>query len=87
MMIEAIFGLGENVVSGHATPDHYVVDRAGTVKDERLVNGGVLKPDELVELAGLGRLLQEQFGAPQDIEFSIADGKVYLLQSRPITTL
>src|ERR671931_2315962 len=42
MLIEAIFGLGEQVVSGHATPDHYVVDRTGAKKRERLVNGGVL---------------------------------------------
>src|SRR6266568_1748725 len=42
MVVEAIFGLGEQVVSGEATPDHYVVDRAGAPKHERLVNGGVL---------------------------------------------
>src|ERR671936_154452 len=29
MIVEAIYGLGEQVVSGHATPDHYVVDRDG----------------------------------------------------------
>src|SRR5947209_18490961 len=44
MVVEAIFGLGEQVVSGQATPDHYVVDRAGAPKKERLVNGGVLEP-------------------------------------------
>jgi pyruvate,water dikinase len=87
MVVEAIFGLGEAVVSGEATPDHYVIDRAGGVKRERLVNGGVLEADELVELAELGRALEERFGGPQDIEFAIADGKVYLLQSRPVTTL
>src|SRR5439155_1354836 len=47
MIVEAIFGLGEQVVSGQATPDHYVVDRAGVKKRERLVSGGVLEPDEL----------------------------------------
>src|SRR5712691_8317551 len=40
MMIEAIFGLGEQVVSGHVTPDHYIIDRAGVSKRERLVHGG-----------------------------------------------
>jgi pyruvate,water dikinase len=87
MVVEAIFGLGEAVVSGEATPDHYVIDRAGEVKRERLVNGGVLEAGELVELAELGRSLEDRFGCPQDIEFAIADGKVYLLQSRPVTTL
>jgi len=32
MMIEAVWGLGEAVVSGSATPDHYVVSREGVVK-------------------------------------------------------
>ena len=35
MIVEAIRGLGEQVVSGEVTPDHYVVDRAGAVKRER----------------------------------------------------
>ena len=87
MMIEATFGLGEQVVSGQVTPDHYVVDRAGELKRERLVNGGVLAPEELVALADLGRSLEERFGRPQDVEWALAGGELYLLQSRPVTTL
>lgn len=36
MMIEAVWGLGEAVVSGLATPDHYVVSRDGRVKQARI---------------------------------------------------
>jgi len=36
MMIEAVWGLGEAVVSGSATPDHYVVSRDGVVKVARV---------------------------------------------------
>jgi pyruvate,water dikinase len=36
MMIEAVWGLGESVVSGQATPDHYVVSRDGAVKQARV---------------------------------------------------
>lgn len=32
MVVEAVLGLGEAVVSGHVTPDHYVLKRDGTVK-------------------------------------------------------
>jgi pyruvate,water dikinase len=85
MVVEAIFGLGEQVVSGHATPDHYVIDRTGASKRERLVHGGVLEPAELARLAELGRTLEERFGGPQDVEWAIADGGLYLLQSRPVT--
>ena len=34
----------------------------------------------------LGRQAEKYFAAPQDIEWAIHDGKLYLLQSRPITT-
>ena len=36
MVVEAVFGLGEAVVSGQVTPDHFVLARDGTVKRERL---------------------------------------------------
>jgi pyruvate, water dikinase len=87
MLIEAIFGLGEQVVSGQATPDHYIVDRSGSVKRERLVNGGVLTAEDLAALAELGCSLEDRFGSPQDIEWAIAGGELYVLQSRPVTTL
>jgi pyruvate, water dikinase len=87
MVVEAVFGLGEQVVSGDVTPDHYAVDRSGSVKRERLANGGVLQPDELTNLAKLGCALQDRFGCPQDVEWAMADGQLYLLQSRPVTTL
>ena len=87
MIIEAVFGLGEQVVSGRATPDHYVIARDGRVKHEQLADGGVLEQAELRRLAELGCALEERFGCPQDFEWAIAEGAVYLLQSRPVTTL
>ena len=87
MMIEAVFGLGEQVVSGEVTPDHYVVDLTGAIKQERIVRERVLEQEEILRLIALGTHLAKQFGVPQDIEWAIEDGTIYLLQSRPITTL
>ncbi len=87
MIIEAVFGLGEQVVSGTVTPDHYVVDRAGNIKREHIVDKRVLEPEEIRQIVELGRKLEEHFGKPQDIEWGIENGNVYLLQSRPVTTL
>ena len=42
---------------------------------------------DLERLAELGRLLEEHGGGPQDIEWAIAGGELYVLQSRPVTTL
>jgi pyruvate,water dikinase len=47
----------------------------------------VLNADEIKQVSALGLQLESHFGAPQDIEWCIKDGQVYLLQSRPITTL
>jgi len=69
------------------TPDHYIADRNGDVKTERLVHGGVLTRDELRTLVEAGNSLEGHFGAPQDIEWAIVGGTLYLLQSRPVTTL
>jgi pyruvate,water dikinase len=87
MIIESVFGLGEQVVSGEVTPDHYVIDQAGNVKREQIVHERVLEPAEIRQLAELGSGIARRFGTPQDIEWAIEDGKLYLLQARPITTL
>ena len=87
MLIEGVRGLGEQVVSGEVTPDHYVTDRAGKAKRSNLPNGGVLDEAELRDLAELGIRLEQHFGAPQDVEWAIARGQIFLLQSRPVTTL
>ena len=57
-----------------------------TVPPDR-ATGRVLDDAELAELATLGERVEAFFGAPQDIEWAIADGQLYLLQSRPITTI
>jgi pyruvate, water dikinase len=36
MVVEAVFGLGEAAVSGHVTPDHFVIARDGEVKKSRI---------------------------------------------------
>jgi pyruvate,water dikinase len=42
---------------------------------------------EILELERLGRLIENYFGCPQDIEWCLIDGKFFIVQSRPITTL
>ncbi|RSM85182.1 phosphoenolpyruvate synthase [Kibdelosporangium aridum] len=47
----------------------------------------VLTDEEASELARLAARVEQHYGVPQDIEWAIVDGKVWLVQSRPITTL
>ena len=42
---------------------------------------------EAVAVARMAERIETHYGSPQDIEWAMASGKLYLLQSRPITTL
>jgi pyruvate,water dikinase len=46
-----------------------------------------LTDDQIIELAKIGLLIEKHYGKPQDTEFAIEKGKIYMVQSRPITTL
>ncbi|MCB8928989.1 MAG: phosphoenolpyruvate synthase [Ardenticatenaceae bacterium] len=47
----------------------------------------VLSQAQAIALAKLGKRIEAHYHKPQDIEWAIADGEIYLLQTRPITTL
>lgn len=47
----------------------------------------VLTEDEMVKLAEYAEILEKHYGIPQDIEWGVEGGKIYILQSRPITTI
>jgi pyruvate,water dikinase len=47
----------------------------------------VLDDTTLVDLARMGLEIERHYGVPQDAEFAISDGRVWIVQSRPITTL
>src|SRR5215211_3397258 len=87
MVVDAVRGIGEQVVSGAVTPDHYTLDRRGKVKREQLVDDRVLTEEDLQRLGDLGRHLEERHGVAQDIEWAMVGEEIYLLQSRPVTTI
>lgn len=93
-VIDASAGPGLAVVSGSVNPDHFVVDTATGRVLLRSPKGtaGRRRPsldDALIrELTTLGDTVQRLFGTPQDVEWVIdAAGKIWVTQSRPITTL
>ena len=84
LTVEAAHGLGDNVVSGKVTPDRFTVSDNGIVS--RVAESMTLPDERIQELAVLGHRVADHLRAPQDIEWAIADGTIYLLQARPITT-
>lgn len=47
----------------------------------------VLSDDEVARLATYGKVAETHYGIPQDVEWSIVGDTIYILQSRPITTI
>ncbi|MGA2279298.1 MAG: PEP/pyruvate-binding domain-containing protein [Verrucomicrobiota bacterium] len=84
-VVECVSGLGEGLVQGTVQPERMVVEkRTGRVlasPENELLSSATLK-----NLCDLARQTERLFGSPQDIEWAQWDGKLFLLQSRPITT-
>lgn len=82
-----IFGLGEKLVSGQVTAYTFKLGRKTSLWRRVNYDG----PPELKAFAAklyrLGNSLEKELGCPQDIEWSIVGSKLYLLQSRPVTTM
>ncbi len=87
VVVEAARGVGEHVVSGEVTPDYYTLDRKGMLKKARVVDEQVLSTSELADLVKMGLHLADLNGCPQDIEWAYDSTGLYMLQSRPVTTL
>ncbi|MGC4759443.1 PEP/pyruvate-binding domain-containing protein [Micromonospora trifolii] len=82
MAVDAAPGLGTTVVDGATAVDHYILD------DVTRAEAGCLTSTQLARLHVTGERLQAHFGCPQDVEWAIdADDVLWLLQSRPITSL
>lgn len=103
VVIEALPGPASQVVSGQQTPEQYQVrigaGDVGPIDDAATwelpaalvlpVEGQGQVPNRLIQqVAYLARHLEERYhGIPQDIEWSYDGQILWLLQSRPITTL
>lgn len=68
----------------------YALKGGGTVQQPiapEQQNRPALTDAQAVALEQIGRRIEAHFGCPQDIEWCLAEDTVYIVQSRPITTL
>jgi len=111
VIVEAVWGLGESIVSGKVTPDKYVVSKEMKIIDTQInfkklaitrnssgesvevklnderAKRQVLEESEIKKLAEIAIKLEEHYQKPQDIEFAIEGGDIFITQTRPITTI
>lgn len=86
VVISAVEGNGEKLVSGDVDGETWKVHRNGKIFS-RPGNPTITEADASA-VASLARSCESASGCPQDIEWAIDKaGKLWLLQSRPITTL
>ncbi len=96
VVIEALPGDAVQVVSGQVTPQQYRVypqklnsqDKTNQLRDSVIEGTGDVPPNILQKVAKVARELEKRYhGIPQDIEWTYDGKKLWLLQTRPITTL
>lgn len=111
LVVEAILGLGEFIVQGIVTPDHFelnkdtleITHRKISIQNKMLVKKGAdnaevkltdkeggkqkVTDDIVKQVAVLGKKLEKHYFFPQDVEWAVESGKVYIVQTRPITTV
>ena len=89
LVIDAVEGLGEALVSGDQTPDHYEYDLSNTLCFEDLVGEvPILSLPQRQQLVVQARTAVAAAGQPLDMEWAFDDeGQLRWLQARPITTL
>ena len=77
-----VYGLGEQLVSGEANAHSFTLSGP---------KGKYDAPREIkwyaTELFNYAIKLEKEYNCPQDIEWVVAKGRIYILQSRPITSL
>jgi len=118
IVIEAVYGLGEAIVSGEVNPDLYVLDKEGlkitdktlirqewqlvrntlASKDLEKANIRVAIPEakqalqtlsdkDIIALAEIGKKIEDHYDFPQDIEWAKAGKSLFIVQTRPVTTI
>ena len=85
ILVSAVRGLGERLVSGEVTPDEWVV-RGGEVTCLNSIEDAI-DTGQAGRVAELARHVAELAGTPQDVEWAVAGDDLWLLQARPITAL
>jgi Phosphoenolpyruvate synthase/pyruvate phosphate dikinase len=86
--VSACRGLGDALVSGGIDADEYLLARDGSELGASRIEREhrLLAPAMLRELAALGVRLSRQ-GGPRDVEWTILNGELWVLQDRPVTAI
>lgn len=86
-VVTAVRGSPAGLVGGEVDGGRWVLDGHDAVLAHDDPDGVMLPPNLRRELADLLRRVETLFDGPQDVEWAQVDGRLILLQSRPVTTV
>lgn len=110
IVVESVYGLGEMIVQGEVTPDHFEFEKSTLevsyhqlgLQDKQMLRSGkenVVVPVSkaygikqkapahvLRQVAEYTKKLEQHYQRPQDVEWAWDGKKVYIVQTRPVTT-
>ena len=84
MLIQAVKGLGEAIVSGEQTPDSYLYREDKVIIQDTPTGTQLLDDREVKELARIAKKIKRIYGVDQDIEWAW-DKELYIVQTRNVT--
>ncbi len=89
VIINAVSGLGEDLVAGKKDAHHYELFKSGSDLESVIKsNGHLLTSEQLRELMSGAKKAEEHFRQPMDMEWAIDESdSLFWLQARPVTTL
>jgi len=75
----------------HVTQDIQLIKGPDETKEvlvpKTKINKKKINTQMAIKIAKIGQKLHNHYGKPQDVEFAIDRGKLYIVQTRPITTI
>jgi len=84
-LINSNYGGASSIVDGKDSDSYFVDENSNVLEKVKQENKFSLIDSQIKSLVELGKRIEKIFDAPQDIEWTIKDNRIYVLQSRPIT--
>ena len=87
IIIEYVPGLGEKLVQGEEKPIQIILNKDTLDLVSESDNCKLISTETIIKLAKIGIEIEDNFKVPQDIEWTIKNNEIFILQTRNITSL
>jgi phosphohistidine swiveling domain-containing protein len=86
VLVQYVDGMGADLVDGVKEGSSILVNQAGAITQSKGFIANTLTAENVEQLNSNAHKIKQLFGnLPQDIEFAIEDGRLQILQARPLT--